>query len=155
VTMRPAALLPSALWGRCSLPWLAPWCPGLRLTEPVGIFAGSSRVNVRYAAGPFPLRNPVLRARVAISRDFYRTRGESWAVVWSQRLARSSVVLVVLVVLAGVISVASGLLALVWSPDLPPAPPDTCTDEPCFNLNLGNTSPSPYTHSSRTSYCSA
>lgn len=44
-------------------------------------------------------------------------------------------------VLAGVVSVASGLLALVWSPDLPPAPADTCTDEPCFDLNLGNTSP--------------
>lgn len=58
--------------------------------------------------------------------------------MWSQRLARSSVVLVVL---AGVISVMSGLLALVWSPDLPPAPPDTCTDEPCFNLNLGDISP--------------
>lgn len=57
--------------------------------------------------------------------------------MWPQRLARSSVVLVVL---AGVISVVSGLLALLWSPDLPPAPPDACTDEPCFNLNLGNTS---------------
>lgn len=58
--------------------------------------------------------------------------------MWSQRLARLSVILVLS---AGVISVLSGLLALVWSPDLPPAPPDTCTDEPCFNLNLGDTSP--------------
>lgn len=41
-------------------------------------------------------------------------------------------------VLAGVISVMSGLLALVWSPDLPPAPP--CKAEPCFGLDLGNAS---------------
>lgn len=53
--------------------------------------------------------------------------------MWSQRLARSSIVLVVL---AGVISVMSGLLELVWSPDLPPAPPSTCTDEPCFDFSF-------------------
>ena len=42
----------------------------------------------------------------------------------------------ILVVLAGVISVMSGLLELVWSPEIPPAPPSTCTDEPCFNFDF-------------------
>lgn len=58
--------------------------------------------------------------------------------MWSQRLARSSVILVVL---AGAVSVLAGLLALVWSPDLSPAPADTCTEEPCFGLDLGGGSP--------------
>jgi hypothetical protein len=55
--------------------------------------------------------------------------------VWGERLAGTSVVVVVV---AGIISVMSGLLALVWSPDLPPAPASTCTAEPCFDLDLGN-----------------
>lgn len=29
-----------------------------------------------------------------------------------------------------------GLLGLVWSPDLPPPPPSTCTDEPCFDFSF-------------------
>lgn len=49
------------------------------------------------------------------------------------RLAHSSVVLVVA---AGVASVAGGLLALVWFPDLPDQPPDACTDPPCWSLDV-------------------
>jgi hypothetical protein len=44
---------------------------------------------------------------------------------------------VILIVAAGVVSVASGLLALVWFPDLPAAPPDACADPPCWGLDLG------------------
>lgn len=47
----------------------------------------------------------------------------------------------IIVVVAGVVAVALGLLALVWSPDLPDAPPDACTDPPCFGLDLGGASP--------------
>lgn len=58
--------------------------------------------------------------------------------VWAERLARWAVVVVVV---AGVVAVASGVFALVWSPDLPDAPPDACTDPPCFDLDLGGASP--------------
>lgn len=58
--------------------------------------------------------------------------------MWAKRLAHFSVVVVVA---AGVVAVASGLLALVWTPDLPDAPPDACPDPPCFGLDLGNASP--------------
>lgn len=58
--------------------------------------------------------------------------------VWAERLARWGVIVVVV---AGVVAVASGLLALVWSPDLPDAPPDACPDPPCFGLDLGGASP--------------
>lgn len=58
--------------------------------------------------------------------------------MWSQRFARLSVILVVL---AGAVSVMSGLVSLVWSPDLPAASPGTCTEEPCFDFDLGNASP--------------
>ncbi len=54
------------------------------------------------------------------------------------RLARWCVVLVVA---AGVASVAGGLLALVWFPAMPEEVPDACTDPPCWNLNLGGASP--------------
>lgn len=53
--------------------------------------------------------------------------------MWTRRLARSSVVLVVA---AGVASVAGGLLALVWFPDLPDQPPDACPDPPCWSLDV-------------------
>jgi hypothetical protein len=53
--------------------------------------------------------------------------------VWTRRLAGWSVVLVVA---AGVVSVASGLLALAWFPDLPDQPPDPCTDPPCWGLDV-------------------
>lgn len=58
--------------------------------------------------------------------------------VWAERLARWGVVVVVV---AGVVAVASGVLALVWSPDLPVAPPDPCPDPPCLGLDLGGASP--------------
>ncbi|HUG74553.1 MAG TPA: hypothetical protein VMM81_02635 [Acidimicrobiia bacterium] len=58
--------------------------------------------------------------------------------VWAERLARWAVVVVVV---AGVVAVALGLLALVWSPDLPDAPPDACPDPPCFGIDLGGASP--------------
>ena len=58
--------------------------------------------------------------------------------VWAERLARWGVIVVVV---AGVVAVASGVLALVWSPDLPDAPPDACPDPPCFGLDLGGASP--------------
>lgn len=53
--------------------------------------------------------------------------------MWTRRLARWSVVLVVA---AGVVSVASGLLALAWFPALPDRPPDACTDPPCWGLDV-------------------
>lgn len=43
--------------------------------------------------------------------------------------------------MAGVVAFASGLLALAWSPDLPDAPTDACTDPPCLGLDLGGASP--------------
>lgn len=58
--------------------------------------------------------------------------------VWAERLARWGMVVVVV---AGVAAVASGVLALVWSPDLPGAPPDACPDPPCLGLDLGDASP--------------
>jgi hypothetical protein len=58
--------------------------------------------------------------------------------MWAERLARWGVVVVVV---AGVVAVASGLLALVWSPDIPDAPPDACPDPPCLGLDLGGASP--------------
>lgn len=58
--------------------------------------------------------------------------------MWTERLAHWSGILVVA---AGVVSVGSGLLALVWFPDLPDAPPDACTDPPCWSLDLGGASP--------------
>ena len=57
--------------------------------------------------------------------------------MWTRRLARWSVVLVVA---AGVVSVASGLLALAWFPDLPDRPPDACTDPPCWGLDVDGAS---------------
>ena len=45
-----------------------------------------------------------------------------------------------LVVAAGVVSVASGLLALVWFPDVPDQPQDACTDPPCWNLDVDGAS---------------
>ncbi len=59
------------------------------------------------------------------------------ALVWAERLARWGVLVVVV---AGVVAVASGVLALLWSPDLPAAPPDACLDPPCFGLDLGGAS---------------
>jgi hypothetical protein len=53
------------------------------------------------------------------------------------RLAHWSVVLVLA---AGYVSVGSGLLALVWFPDLPDAPPDACTDPPCWGLDVDGAS---------------
>jgi len=53
--------------------------------------------------------------------------------VWTRRLAGWSVVLVVA---AGVVSVASGLLALAWFPALPDQPSDACTDPPCWGLDV-------------------
>ena len=53
--------------------------------------------------------------------------------MWTKRLARSGVVLVVA---AGIASLASGLLALLWFPDLPDQPVDACTDPPCWNLDV-------------------
>lgn len=57
--------------------------------------------------------------------------------VWAERLARWGVIVVVI---AGVVAVASGVSALVWSPDLPTAPTDACSDPPCFGLDLGGAS---------------
>ncbi|MDQ3223749.1 MAG: hypothetical protein M3Q75_09820 [Gemmatimonadota bacterium] len=51
----------------------------------------------------------------------------------TRRLARWSVVLVVA---AGVVSVASGLLALAWFPAVSDRPPDACTDPPCWGLDV-------------------
>lgn len=58
--------------------------------------------------------------------------------MWTERLARG---VVVLVVTGGIVSVAAGLLGLVWSPDLSTAPPEPCTDPPCLSLDLGGVSP--------------
>lgn len=58
--------------------------------------------------------------------------------MWVERLARW---IVLLVVVAGVGSVASGLLALVWFPELPDAPPEACTVPPCWSLDLGGAAP--------------
>lgn len=56
----------------------------------------------------------------------------------TERLARG---VVVIVIVAGVAALASGVLGLFLSPDLPAAQPDTCTDEPCFGFDLGGVSP--------------
>lgn len=56
----------------------------------------------------------------------------------AERLARWTAVVVVV---AGAVAAASGLLALVWSPDLPDAVPDACLDPPCLSLDLGGASP--------------
>lgn len=58
--------------------------------------------------------------------------------MWTERLARWSVILTVA---AGAVSVASGLLALVWFPELPDARPEGCTDPPCWDLDVGGASP--------------
>ena len=59
--------------------------------------------------------------------------------MWAERLARWGVLVVVM---AGVAAVASGLLLFVWSPDLPAVPPEeTCTEEPCFDFDTGGLSP--------------
>lgn len=57
--------------------------------------------------------------------------------MWTKRLARWSVALVVA---AGVVSVAGGLAALVWFPDLPDQPQDACTDPPCWSLGVDGAS---------------
>lgn len=57
--------------------------------------------------------------------------------MWTERLARWSVILTVA---AGVVSVATGLLALVWFPELPDARPEGCTAPPCWDLYVGDAS---------------
>lgn len=57
--------------------------------------------------------------------------------MWTKRLASSSVVLVVV---AGIASLASGLVALVRTADLPDQPVDACADPPCWNLDVDGSS---------------
>lgn len=57
--------------------------------------------------------------------------------MWTGRLARWSVILTVA---AGIVSVTTGLLALMWFPELPDARPDGCMDPPCWDLDVGDAS---------------
>lgn len=94
------------------------------------------------ACWPGPrVASPRCERAMGASLDKHRTAAVPGGIigrVWTERLARWSVVLIVA---AGVVSVASGLLALVWFPDLPDAPLEACTDPPCWGLDLGGASP--------------